>query len=150
MGKPENLQCCLHVLYFIFGSSLSILLLKGFLVNIKDFDFLYEWKGQFVFGKSEELQGSKDALNILICRSFSAKEPLIIGLFCGKWPMALRHPKDLRHPIFWGRKIAFAEVCTSWLVFFEVWEGLHVFFVDKKGNFWYEKGYRVAKTHRMP
>ena len=25
---------------------------------------------------------------IISCRSFSAKEPLIIGLFCGKWPDA--------------------------------------------------------------
>jgi len=30
--------------------------------------------------------------NVLTWRSFSAKEPLIIGLFCGKWPMKIRHP----------------------------------------------------------
>ena len=32
-------------------------------------------------------------------RSLSAKEPLIIGLFCGKWPVQIRHPMDLRHPV---------------------------------------------------
>jgi len=29
------------------------------------------------------------------CRSFSAKEPLSIELFCGKWPVKIRHPMDL-------------------------------------------------------
>jgi len=32
-------------------------------------------------------------------KSFPAKEPLIIGLFCGKWPMKIRHPMTLRHPV---------------------------------------------------
>jgi len=31
----------------------------------------------------DEVQGEKDALDALSCRSLSAKEPLIIGLFCG-------------------------------------------------------------------
>jgi len=31
------------------------------------------------------------------CRSFSEKEPLIIGLFCGKWPTKIRHPMGLRY-----------------------------------------------------
>jgi len=30
-----------------------------------------------------------------------AKEPLIIGLFCGIWPMKIRHPMGLRHPVLW-------------------------------------------------
>ena len=30
---------------------------------------------------------------------FSQKEPLIIGLFCGKWPMKIRHPMTLRHSV---------------------------------------------------
>ena len=30
------------------------------------------------------LPGTGDAYDALSCRSFSAKEPLIIGLFCGK------------------------------------------------------------------
>jgi len=30
---------------------------------------------------------------------FFAKEPLIIGLFCGKWPIKIRHPMTLRHPV---------------------------------------------------
>jgi len=31
--------------------------------------------------------------------SFVAKEPLIIGLFCGKWPMKIRHHITLRHTV---------------------------------------------------
>ena len=33
------------------------------------------------------------------CRSFSTKEPLNIGLFCGKWPIKIRDPMSLRHPV---------------------------------------------------
>jgi len=45
------------------------------------------------------LQGGEDTLDVLSCRSFSAKEPLVIGLFGGKWPLKIRHPKGLRHPV---------------------------------------------------
>ena len=31
-------------------------------------------------------------------RSVSAKEPLIIGLFCGKWPINMRNPMGRHHP----------------------------------------------------
>jgi len=31
-----------------------------------------------------KLQGGEDSWDALSCRSFSAKEPLIVGLFCGK------------------------------------------------------------------
>jgi len=31
------------------------------------------------------------------CTSLSAKEPLLIRLFCGKWPVRIRHPTGFRH-----------------------------------------------------
>jgi len=37
-----------------------------------------------------------DALNY---RSLSAKEPLIMGLFCGENPTKIRHPMHPRHPV---------------------------------------------------
>jgi hypothetical protein len=39
----------------------------------------------------------EDPQNLLSCRSFSAKEPLTIGLFCKKRPIKTRHPMTLRH-----------------------------------------------------
>jgi len=36
---------------------------------------------------------------LVSCRIFSAKEPLIIGLLCGKWPIKIRHPLRLRHSL---------------------------------------------------
>jgi len=33
------------------------------------------------------------------CRSFFAKEPWIVGLLCGKWPIKIRRPMTLRHPV---------------------------------------------------
>jgi len=41
-----------------------------------------------------------DTQYALNCTSFSAKEPLIIGLFCGKWSMKIRHPMALHHPVW--------------------------------------------------
>jgi len=32
------------------------------------------------------------------CRSLSEKEPLILGLFCGKWPINIRHLMHLQYP----------------------------------------------------
>ena len=46
-----------------------------------------------------EIETHKRALS---CRSFVAKEPLIIGLFCGKWPGKIRHPMGLGHPVTRG------------------------------------------------
>jgi len=34
-----------------------------------------------------------------LCRSFSAKQPLIVGLFCGKRPTKIRHAMGLCHPV---------------------------------------------------
>jgi len=46
------------------------------------------------------------------CRSLSAKEPLIIGLFCGKWPVKIRHPTHLRHPV----PHVILLVCSIWII----------------------------------
>ena len=45
------------------------------------------------------LQGGEDAEDALSCRSLSAKERLIIGFFCGNWPVKIRHPMSLGHPV---------------------------------------------------
>jgi len=45
------------------------------------------------------VQSGADAPDASSCRSFSAKEPPIIGLFCGKWPLKIRHSMPLRHPV---------------------------------------------------
>ena len=45
------------------------------------------------------LQGGEDSSDAFSCRSFFAKEPLIMGLFCGKGPVKMRLPMGLRHPV---------------------------------------------------
>ena len=45
------------------------------------------------------IQGGEDPLDALSCRSFFAKEPLIIGLFCGKLRVKIRYHMDLRPPV---------------------------------------------------
>jgi len=47
----------------------------------------------------ELVQGGEDSQDALRCRSFFAKEPLIIGLFCGIGPVKIRQSMTLRHPI---------------------------------------------------
>jgi len=44
------------------------------------------------------VQGGEDPKDALSCRSFSAKEPLIIGLFSGKWPIKIRASYDSTPP----------------------------------------------------
>jgi len=46
-----------------------------------------------------KVQGGEDSYYPLNCRSFSTKEPLNIGHFCGKWPIKIRDPMSLRHPV---------------------------------------------------
>jgi len=36
---------------------------------------------------------------ISVQRSFSTKEPLNIGHLCGKWPIKIKDPMSLRHPV---------------------------------------------------
>ena len=43
--------------------------------------------------------GWRRLMEAFSCRLFFAKEPLIIGLFCGKWPIKIRNPMGLRHPV---------------------------------------------------
>jgi len=62
-------------------------------------------------------------IGCLNCRSFFAKEPLIIGLFCEKWPTKIRHPMTLRHPVptqeTWG---AHSKVCEE--TYQRIWKPL--------------------------
>jgi len=51
------------------------------------------------------IQGGEDPLDALSCRSLFAKGPLIIGLFCRKRPIKIRHPMGLRHPVWVVDKI---------------------------------------------
>jgi len=43
--------------------------------------------------------GGQDPYDAVSGRSFSAKEPLIIELSCGKWPIKIRHPMHPCHPV---------------------------------------------------
>jgi len=45
------------------------------------------------------IQGGKEPSDALSCRSFFAKEPLIIGLCCDKWPIKRRHSMGLCYPV---------------------------------------------------
>jgi len=45
------------------------------------------------------IQGGEDSQDARSRRSFSAKEPLLVWLFCGKWPVKIRRPMSLRHPV---------------------------------------------------
>jgi len=58
---------------------------------------------------------AKDALSY---RSLFAKEPLIIGLICGKWHIRIRHPLRLRHPVaisFFAKEPLIIELfCRKW------------------------------------
>ena len=56
--------------------------------HIKLFVYLRIRSSSFVF-----------AYRILSIAAANAKEPLITGLLCGKWPIKTRYPMGLRHPV---------------------------------------------------
>jgi len=61
------------------------------------------------------------------CRSFLAKEPLIIGLFCGKWPIKIRHPMDLGHCVAECMIDAYFGVMCWWYM---CWCNFHTYVMN--------------------
>ena len=61
------------------------------------------------------IQSGEDAKDVLSCRSLFANEPLIIGFFCGKWPIEIRQPMHLRHPVsrIWLSHLIMHESCHT-------------------------------------
>ena len=61
------------------------------------------------------LQGGEDPQGAFSCRSFFANEPQITGLFCGKWPVQIRHPMGLRYPVHDLEHMIYIEhtICMS-------------------------------------
>jgi len=60
------------------------------------------------------VQGGEDAWDALNCRSLSAKEPIILGLFCGQWRIKIRHSMHIRpctFPIISEKSVVFL-LCT--------------------------------------
>jgi len=55
--------------------------------------------GYHVLVANSALQGGQVSKDALSCRSFYTKEPLVIGLFCRKCLMKIRHPMTLHHPV---------------------------------------------------
>jgi len=51
--------------------------------------------GQLGGGDPHACTGWRRPWDAVTCRSLSAKEPIIIGLFCGKWPIKIRYPMGL-------------------------------------------------------
>jgi len=79
---------------------------------------------EYVKGDS---QGGKDSWDVLSCRSFATKESLMTGLFCGKWPIKIRRPMTLRHPVAFFTQ-------NSW-----------IFNIYIKGDFWKKRLYECEK-----
>jgi len=97
--------------------------------------YRYVWGG--------ELQGGADPYDALICRLFFAKEPLILGHFCRKWPIKLRRPMGLHHPVW----VIHTRYTLCVIYRYDVYD---TFTYDIQGVAGVYDPYRVAKTHRMP
>jgi len=52
---------------------------------------------------SKFTQGGEDAYDVSSCGFLFAKELCMIGLFCRKRPMQIKHPMRLRHPLLPAR-----------------------------------------------
>ena len=58
----------------------------------------YEW-GMSHYKNESGMQGGEDPQDALSRKSFCAKKPLTIGLFCGKRPIKIRQTKTLHHRV---------------------------------------------------
>jgi len=68
---------------------------------------------------SYAVRSGEDSQDPLSCRSFSTKEPLNTGQFCGKWPVKIRDPMSLRHPVRCTALLCapwLIDVCVTWLM----------------------------------
>jgi len=52
-----------------------------------------------MIGFSASVKDGQNALDPFSWTSLSAKEPVIIWLFCGKRPVMVSHPMPLHHPV---------------------------------------------------
>jgi len=57
--------------------------------------------------------GRQRCIKCLNCRSLSSKEPLMTGLFWGKWRIKIRHPMGFRRPLTLAQLWLFAHLCVS-------------------------------------
>jgi len=60
---------------------------------------LYNTTLQHIASHSNTLKVGEVSEDALSCRSFSTKEPLILGLFYGTWYVKIRHSMGIRHPV---------------------------------------------------
>jgi len=88
-------------------------------------------------------------LQIQSCRSFSTKEPLLVGFFCEKWPikrmLVVEREENVRYVRVWYLQnqceYVYINVCACIFVY------MHQ---RKAGGDYAIYPCRVAKTHRMP
>ena len=79
--------------------------------------------------KRDQSTGWRGLIGPVSCRSFSTKEPLNIGHFCGKWPIKISDPMGLRRPVSWQRFLP--DLCRSFDIilfhtqntFMYIWRG---------------------------
>jgi len=71
------------------------------------------FQNKYSLAKIHRMHPTHLHLAVASCRSFFAKEPLSIGLFCRKWPRKMRHPMDLRHPVLWWWSASYAYTCVA-------------------------------------
>ena len=77
--------------------------------------FIHIWYDLFICDTifsylNRDSTGWRRCIGCLVsCTSLSAKEPLILGLFCGKWPIKIRHPVTLRHTVHATRALRETE-----------------------------------------
>ena len=116
---------------------------------------LSSWIIQVLFWHAQmlwfDVQGDEDVLNAVNCRSLSAKEPLFIGFFCGKWPIKIRHPIHLRQPLCMCLllcsvllyKHIFLRVCVCVCVRMSVYVCMSVFWLNSSKS-WGSLEHHVA------
>jgi len=99
---------CIHVYFYPFISLFYIHTRLLFTPSLYSYICIYIHAYSFLFTYTfclhtrrvhTSVQGGEDSEDPLSCRSFSTKEPINIGHFCGKCPIKIMDPMSLRHPV---------------------------------------------------
>jgi len=98
-GSKTNIDMFCRLFRVSFVRELAIHVRMYICIYVYIYKYVWIWKYAYMYIHIYiyqyvciHIQGGEDQWDALRCRTFSAKEPLIIGLFCGNWPVKIRHP----------------------------------------------------------
>ena len=106
-SRTHRIRECIHIYIYMYVYTYVYTYIWLFIISCSSWHYILVCECIHICKRTHtythpyimRIQVGEDSYNPLSCRSFSTKEPLNIGHFCGKWPIKIRDPMSLRHPV---------------------------------------------------